>query len=405
VILTPRSAGTAERPRNRLFVERKRRKSVLTVFGTRPEVIKLAPVLRQLEKQSEVLRTINVASGQHADLVYPFVSMFGLRVDFDLCLMTAKQNPQAMLRRIVRGISDIIEREEPDCVLVQGDTTTALAGAIAGRQRGVRVAHVEAGLRSGNILSPYPEEMNRILITRLATLHFAATETNRDALLREGISENAVLVTGNPVVDALQMVLQAEEHLRDSNLLARTAHLKCIVLTTHRRESFGRVLKENLEVLRAFVQSHEDVVLVFPVHPNPNVEVPANEILAGNPRIILTRPLQYTEFIRLLAQSWLIVSDSGGVQEEVPSLGKPLLILRENTERPECVEAGLARLVGGRPETLMAMLEEAYQPNSWVNSVHETVNPFGRGDSAEQIVRCLSSLLQERTARCLSTES
>lgn len=393
MILTSRSAGTAERPRNLLFVERKRRKSVLTVFGNRREVIKLAPVLRRLEKQSEVIRTINVASGQHADLVYPFVNMFGLRVDFDLCLMMAKQNPQAMLRHIVRGVSDIIEREEPDCVLVQGDTTTALAGAIAGHQRGVRVAHVEAGLRSGNTLSPYPEEMNRILITRLATLHFAATETNRDALLREGISEKAVLVTGNTVVDAMQMVLQAEEHLRDSNSLAWTAHRKCIVLTTHRRESFGRIFKENLEVLRAFVESHEDVVLVFPVHPNPNVQVPANEILVGNPRIILTPPLQYTEFIRLLAQSWLIVSVSGGVQEEVPSLGKPLLILRENTERPECVEAGLARLVGGRPETLMAMLEEAYQPNSWMNSVHETVNPFGRGDSAEQIVRCLSSLL------------
>jgi UDP-N-acetylglucosamine 2-epimerase (non-hydrolysing) len=161
VILTSRSAGTAERPRNRLSVERKRRKSVFTVFGTRPEVIKLAPVLRQLEKQSEVIRTINIASGQHADLVYPLVDLFGIRVDFDLCPMVAKQNPQAMLPRVVRGVSDVLEREEPDCVLVQGDTTTALAGAIAGHQRGVPVAHEEAGLRSGNILSPYPEEMNR----------------------------------------------------------------------------------------------------------------------------------------------------------------------------------------------------------------------------------------------------
>ncbi len=389
---------------NPLPIGKKRRKSVLTLFGTRPEVIKLAPVIRQLEQNSKLIHTINVASGQHADLVAPFIELFGIRVDFDLHLMTENQRPEQLLRRIVRGVTDIANRELPDLIVVQGDTTTALAGAIVGHRLGLLVAHVEAGLRSGNILSPYPEEINRMSITRLATFHFATTETNRDSLLREGISESAAFVTGNPIVDALHMVLQWENQVSDSALAAKIAHRKCIVLTTHRRESFGRVLKDNLEVLRTFVQDHEDVVLVFPVHPNPNVKVPAYEILAGNPRIILTDPLPYAEFIHLVSRSWLVVSDSGGVQEEVPSLGKPLLILRENTERPECIEAGLAQLVGGRPEILMEMLLEAYQPHSWANSVHATVNPFGNGDSAPRIVDCLSSLLDGQSTQRLETQ-
>lgn len=399
----PMSCGASAFP-NRLLIEKKRKKSVLTLFGTRPEVIKLAPVIRQLERNSKFIRTINVASGQHADMVSPFVDLFEIRVDFELCRMKANQNPAKLLRCIVVELSNIVNRERPDVLVVQGDTTTALAGAIVGHRLDVPVAHVEAGLRSGNILSPCPEEMNRMVITRLATFHFAATERNRDSLLREGISGSAIFVTGNPIVDVLQTVLRTEKRVCDSDLLRRVAQRKCIVLTTHRRESFGRVFRKNLEVLRAFVQDYKDVVLVFPVHPNPNVRVPAYEILMGHPRIILTPPLPYVEFVHLLSQSWVVVSDSGGVQEEVPSLGKALLILRENTERPECIEAGLARLVGGRPETLKVMLEEAYQPNSWVNSVNKTANPFGSGDSAERIVSCLSLLLEASSKQCLSTE-
>jgi UDP-N-acetylglucosamine 2-epimerase (non-hydrolysing) len=383
----------------RPFERRRQRKTVLTLFGTRPEVIKLAPVIHQLEQRQESIRTINVASGQHSDLLYPVIEMFGIRVDIDLRLMTVDQDPGALCARIFGEVHAIVDNETPDLILVQGDTTTALAGALAGRRRGVPVGHVEAGLRSGNIRSPYPEEMNRRFISQLATYHFAATPGNRDTLLSEGIEDKVIFVTGNPVVDALQMVLRMGKPLCDQSLLIKIANRKCIVLTTHRRESFGRVLKENLQVLCRFVRDHDDVVLVFPLHPNPNVSGPAREICTGNPRIIITEPLQYRDFIHVLSRSWLIVSDSGGVQEEVPSLGKPLLILRENTERTECVEAGMARLVGGSSETLMAMLEEAYQEGSWVDSVHKVPNPFGNGDSAERIVQCVAKLLETPVAR------
>jgi UDP-N-acetylglucosamine 2-epimerase (non-hydrolysing) len=384
----------------RPLVGKRQRKSVLTLFGTRPEVIKLAPVIHQLEQRHESIRTINVTSGQHSDLLYPFIEMFGIRVDNDLRLMTVDQDPGALCARIFGEVHAIVDDENPDLILVQGDTTTALAGALVGRRRGVPVGHVEAGLRSGNILSPYPEEMNRRFISQLATYHFAATTGNKDALLSEGIAEKAIFVTGNPVVDAVQMVLQAVKPYCDETLLTKIGNRKCIVLTTHRRESFGQVLSENLQVLSRFVRDHEDVVLVFPLHPNPNVSGPAREICSGNPRIIITAPLQYRDFIHVLSRSWLIVSDSGGIQEEVPSLGKPLLILRENTERAECIEAGIARLVGGSSETLMAMLEEAYQEGSWVNSVHKVPNPFGNGDSGERIVECVAKLLETSVARC-----
>lgn len=378
-----------------------RRKSVLTLFGTRPEIIKLAPVVCALERRFESLRTVNVSSGQHAELLYPFVDLFGVRVDYDFRLMSERQSTNKLLGRVVSGVSEVVLREEPDLIVVQGDTSTALGGAIAGHNCRVPVAHVEAGLRSGNLSSPYPEEMHRVAITRLASIHFAATEQNRKTLLREGISEEAIFVTGNPIVDALQTVLRGKEgsqHL-NADLLKAIGGRKCIVLTTHRRESFGAILDENLRVLRAFVEEHEDVVLVLPIHPNPNVRIRAQEILGGHPRIILIPPLPYFDFIELVSRSWLVVSDSGGIQEEIPNVGKPLLVLRENTERPECMEAGLARLVGGRPGTLRVMLEEAYRPNSWVSSVHKIANPFGDGQSGERIANRIVSWLRGQHVR------
>ena len=264
--------------------QKKPRKRVLTLFGTRPEVIKLAPVIYQLEEMRESIRTINVTSGQHSDLLYPSIEMFGIRVDIDLKLMTVDQEPSAIFGRIFGGLDQIVDDESPDLILVQGDTTTALAGALVGNQRHIPVAHVEAGLRSGNLLSPYPEEMNRRFITRLATYHFAATTKNRETLLQEGISEKAIFVTGNPVVDALQMVLKNTKPFCAPSLLAKIADRKCIVLTTHRRESFGRVLADNLQVLCRFVRDHEDVILVFPMHPNPNVNGPAKRDLCRQPK-------------------------------------------------------------------------------------------------------------------------
>ena len=269
---------------------------------------------------------------------------------------------------------------------------------MAAFHRGIPVGHVEAGLRSGDRLSPFPEEMNRRVITQLATLHFAATPGNRDVLLREGVPDAAVFVTGNPVVDALEAILQKVSGSTAVNsILAATDGLKRIVLTTHRRESFGGYMATSLEVLRRFVETHDDVALLFPVHPNPVVVETTKRVLGQHPRIHLIAPLNYEEFVLLLSRAWLIVSDSGGVQEEAPTLGKPLIILRENTERPEAVQCGIARLVGSRPERLASLLEEAAHPRSWAHETEKIRNPFGNGDAGVRIVDVITSHLFDPT--------
>lgn len=375
------------------------RKKILTIFGTRPEAIKLAPVIHQLEMMSDVFQTINITTAQHTDLLYPLVRLFGIRLDYDLSIMEHNQALNQLCARVLVALESILSEERPDLLLVQGDTTTAMAGALAGFHQGIPVGHVEAGLRSHNPRSPYPEEMNRRLITNLASYHFAATAYNRETLLAEGVGQQAVFVTGNPVIDSLNMILKKSEASVESQELFRaTEGLRPIVLTTHRRESFGRKMLQNLRVIRRFVETHDDVALVFPVHPNPAVVRAANAILSGHPRIHLIGPLHYDQFIRICARAWLIVSDSGGVQEEAPTLGKPLLILRENTERPEGVESGIARLVGNNSKRLEMLLEEAYEHGSWAERVEKTENPFGQGDSGQRIARIIAEVLGAGTA-------
>lgn len=367
---------------------------ILTVFGTRPEIIKLAPVIQEFERFPGSFQTTNIASSQHTSLLHPFAEKFGIRIDHDLDVMRPNQSPHEVAARVLGSLHPLLESEKPDILLVQGDTTTTLAGALAGFYSGVPVAHVEAGLRTGNSLSPFPEEMNRRLVTRLATLHFAATEHNRDTLLREGIHDDAILVTGNPVVDALHLIIDMPG--RDGPLeevLQGTVGTRRIVLTTHRRESLGKTMRRNLGVLSDFVTRHEDTSLIFPVHPNPSVRDSACRVLTGQERVHLIDPLDYEDFVRLMANSWLIVSDSGGVQEEAPTLGKPVLILRENTERPEAVEAGVAKLVGGDPDTLAKILDEVDADPSWIESVKEIDNPFGDGRSARRIVSGVATFL------------
>jgi UDP-N-acetylglucosamine 2-epimerase (non-hydrolysing) len=385
-------------------IDRPRRK-LLTVFGTRPEAIKLAPVLQHLQAFNDSFQTINVASGQHTDLLHPFVRLLDIRIDYDLHAMRPNQTPNQVCSRVLAALDRVLSREQPDLILVQGDTTTTLAGALAGFHRFIPVAHVEAGLRSGCLHSPYPEEMNRRLITGLAAYHFAATPCNRDLLLAEGVPPDAIYVTGNPVIDSLKMVLEnATSNAFVGALLRRTEGLRRVVLTTHRRESFGEVLAENLRVVRRFVETHEDVAVIFPVHLNPAVARPARELLSGHPRIHLIEPLNYDDFIVLLSHAWLIVSDSGGVQEEAPTLGKPLLILRENTERPEAIKAGIARLIGGCPARLAEMLDEAAASGSWVEHVKKVENPFGEGDSGKRIAAILAQLLSVPVRQALAVE-
>jgi len=368
-------------------------KKVLSLFGTRPEVIKLAPVIRQLERLP-FFHTVNVTSAQHTDLLYPFVRLFNLRIDYDLQVMQAEQTPNQVCARVLGALESLLVREQPDLILVQGDTTTALAGALAGFHHRLPVAHVEAGLRSGDPHNPYPEEMNRRLISQLATYHFAATLWNRDNLLAEGIATAQVFVTGNPVVDALHTIVTSDDNAPTlAPVLTETASLKRIVLTTHRRESFGAAMSDNLRVLRHFVETRQDIALLFPVHPNPEVRRQATALLSQHPRIYLLPPLDYPTFLSLLSQAWLIVSDSGGIQEEAPTLRKPVLVLRETTERPEAIAAGVARLVGGCPQRLANMLEEVYRDSSWMAALQTCENPFGRGDSGRRVAQTIAGLL------------
>jgi UDP-N-acetylglucosamine 2-epimerase (non-hydrolysing) len=320
---------------------------VLAVFGTRPEAIKLAPVLHSLRLRSSI-QTIVVGTGQHTDLLYPFLEQFGIKLDFDLQVMRPDQAPSEV------------------CFY-----------------HGIPVAHVEAGLRSGNVYSPFPEEMNRQLISRIATYHFAATELNRQTLLAEGVPDDHIFVTGNPVVDSLHSMLartQPSPALRQ--VLSATSGQRLIVLTTHRRESFGDTMRQHLRALRHFVESHLDLSLV---HPNPNVGAAARAELEGGPRIHLIAPLDYSDFIQLMQHAWLLVSDSGGIQEEAPTLKKPLLVLRENTERQEVVDAGVAILVGNTPGRLSALLEKTYADPAWEERVKAATNPFGDGSAGSKI--------------------
>lgn len=358
---------------------------VVCAFGTRPEVIKFLPVLREFARHPSI-RTVNVLTSQHTDLIAPLLDLWGIGADHDLQVMKAGQGLNALMSRIQSRMDSVLERENPDIVLVQGDTTTSLAASLAAWHRGIPVGHIEAGLRSGARDTPFPEEMNRRLTSSIATLHFAPTERNANALRLEGVPEGSIVRSGNPIVDAVRLIL--EEQSPSPWVLDLVESLKdyrIVVATTHRRESFGRVMSDRLQELRAFVERHQDVCLLFPVHSNPAVMRVAKDLLGDAERVHLVEPLSYPDFLYCLANSWLIVSDSGGIQEEAPSLGKPLLIIRGNTERPETIECGIARLIGEDPLRLRAELEEAAISNSWVSRIEPVANPFGNGDSAQKI--------------------
>lgn len=371
---------------------------ILVLFGTRPEAVKLAPVIYELKKQK--FPTVVVCSSQHTDLLAPFLQIFNLDFDYDLKAMRENQTPTEVAARVLSAFDGILEIEKPELILVQGDTTTALAGALAAFNRKIKIGHVEAGLRSGDLHSPFPEEMNRRLISQMATLHFAATARNTENLLAENIGNKQIFQTGNTVVDALHSVLEKLKPSRKiKKLIVETKNSKRILLTTHRRESFGETISENLRVLSEFVEKKDDVCLIFPVHPNPNVRKVTNKFLSGRKRVFLLDPLDYVDFVFLMKNSWLIISDSGGVQEEAPSLGKPLLVLRENTERTEAVEAGTAKLVGKSAKNLAKMLEENYNKQDWIRAVKRIKNPFGDGTAAKQIVKILEKNFTVRSAK------
>jgi UDP-N-acetylglucosamine 2-epimerase (non-hydrolysing) len=357
----------------------------LFVLGTRPEAIKLCPLILRL-KASDRFSVRVCVTGQHREMLDQVLRVFQVRPDYDLNLMTPGQTLLQLTSRILSALEPVFEQEHPDVVLVQGDTTTTFCGALAAFYHGAAVAHVEAGLRTGDWKQPFPEEMNRVLAGRLTSLHFAATEWAAGNLRREGVDPAAICVTGNTGIDA---VLWVRDRLESGGLTpvllpGLDPKKKLIVVTAHRRESFGTGFEHICKALAALARK-PDVQLVYPVHPNPNVQDPVNRWLRGQPNVLLIPPLDYVPFVDLMRRAYILITDSGGIQEEGPSLGKPVLVLREKTERPEAVEAGTVRLVGTHEHRILeeaSRLLDDYDAHNAMTRVH---NPYGDGHACERI--------------------
>jgi UDP-N-acetylglucosamine 2-epimerase (non-hydrolysing) len=362
---------------------------VLSVFGTRPEAVKMAPVVEQLRRAPGVEARVCVTA-QHRQMLDQVLRLFDITPEFDLDLMEPDQALPELTAAVFRGLDPVLEQWRPDWVLVQGDTTTVMAAALLAYYRRIRLGHVEAGLRTGDKWQPFPEEINRRVAGVVADLHFAPTERARGNLLREGVPSDCIVVTGNPVIDALQSIVARPYDEATGPLAAMPSDRRVILLTAHRRENFGAPLEAIFTAVKQLAIRYRDSVhIVYPVHLNPNVRRPAERLLGGVANITLVDPLDYLPMVHLLKRCHLVLTDSGGLQEEAPALGKPVLVLRQVTERPEAIEAGTARLVGTDPQRIEAETRRLLDdPEAYAAMAH-AVNPFGDGHAAERIVQAL----------------
>jgi UDP-N-acetylglucosamine 2-epimerase (non-hydrolysing) len=366
--------------------------TIVLVMGTRPEAIKLAPLVAELRRRPKVMLRV-VTTGQHRDLLDQVLATFSIVPDDDLDVMQPEQSLADLSGRVLSGMDRLLTRSTPDAVVVQGDTTTAFICALAAWYRRVPVAHVEAGLRSGSAADPFPEEMNRRLTGRVAALHFAPTDRARRALLDEGVSADTIFVTGNTVVDALLSITQSEAYKSIALPVPTEDGTRLLLVTLHRRESWGEPLAGMCRALRTILESRPDVRIVFPVHANPAVQRTVREQLGGNDRIALMPPVDYFTFIKLMEASWLVLTDSGGVQEEAPVLGRPVFVLRETTERPEAIECGVARAVGTDPDAIVRHTLALLDNPGEHAAMARTVSPFGDGHAAPRIADILEARL------------
>lgn len=362
---------------------------VMTVFGTRPEGIKMAPIIKVMEKTCEIENIICITA-QHREMLDQVLNLFEIQPHYDLNIFKPGQSLTEITVKALEGLERVIEKEKPHVLLVQGDTSTVFAGALAAFYQKVKIGHVEAGLRSGNLYSPYPEEANRKLTGILTDFHFAPTKTNRDNLLREGYPEEKIFITGNTVIDALQYAVR-EDYTFDLQLLNDIDYQnkKVILLTSHRRENIGKPMENIFKAVNEIALKNEDVEVVFPIHLNPKVREIANKVFHGNSRVHLIEPLDYEPFTNLMAKSYLVVTDSGGLQEEAPSLGKPVLVVRRETERPEGIEAGTAKLVGTDYENIYREIDILIKDEGEYKKMANAVNPYGDGKASERIVDIL----------------
>lgn len=353
----------------------------MTIFGTRPEAIKMAPLVNQL-KHEEALEPVVVVTAQHREMLDAVLETFDIQPDYDLDIMKAGQTLSDITSRVLKGLEAIIQQEKPDMILVHGDTMTAFASGLAAFYNQVAIGHVEAGLRTWNKYSPYPEEMNRQMISCLSDIHFAPTKQAKANLLKENIPSAKVVITGNTAIDAMNTTIQKDYH---SEVMKRHKDKRVILLTAHRRENLGEPMAHIFSAARRLVEAHEDVVLVYPMHKNPKVREIAQQYLSDHDRIELIEPLDVVDFHNFAHQSYLILTDSGGIQEEAPSLGKPVLVLRDTTERPEGVEAGTLKLTGTDEEDVYREAELLLTNQALYQQMSETANPYGDGKASKRI--------------------
>ncbi|MBA3036798.1 MAG: UDP-N-acetylglucosamine 2-epimerase (non-hydrolyzing) [Desulfobacterium sp.] len=373
---------------------------VLFVFGTRPEAIKMAPVIKECERNADSIDIHICVTAQHREMLDQVLGLFDINPHYDLDIMTKKQSLTDLTAHVLLGVARVLEREKPDVVFVQGDTTTTCAAAQAAFYLKIPVAHIEAGLRTNNKYSPFPEEINRRITSVMADLHFPPTEGAKRNLLAEGFEEASIFVTGNTVIDALKWVLTKHNaptvnekwqlwFLSEHNICLSN-QIRTILVTGHRRESFGDGFHRICRALRILANNNDDIRIVYPVHLNPNVQEPVYSILGDMDNIHLIPPLDYEPFVFLMSQSYIILTDSGGIQEEAPTLGVPVLVMRDTSERPEGIEAGSARLVGTDVETIVLETQKLLGNANEYKCVSKVVNPYGDGKASERIVKVIS---------------
>lgn len=366
------------------------KKKVILVFGTRPEAIKMAPLVLKF-REDQRFDTKVLVTAQHREMLDQVLSIFNITPDFDLNLMKPGQTLTDVTCNVLKGVGEILQQEKPDVVFVHGDTATSTAAALAAFYQQIPVGHVEAGLRTGNIYSPFPEEMNRKLTGAMATYHFAPTETSKNNLLKESVDEKDISVTGNTVIDALHWVKNKieKDHIDFSELEAVDFSRRIVLITGHRRENFGEGFINICNAIKELAETNPDCEFVYPVHLNPNVRKPVNEILRGINNVKLIEPLEYQPFVKLMSASYLVLTDSGGIQEEAPSLGKPVLVMRDTTERPEAVDAGTVKLVGTDLSKIKESVQELLNSEEAYKEMSRAHNPYGDGAACARIIEAV----------------
>jgi len=361
---------------------------ILIVFGTRPEVIKLAPVIQEFKKHPARFRCKVCVTGQHRQMLDPLLQLFNIHADYDLNIMQENQNLEYLTTRVLHEVGEIVDQEKPDYLFVQGDTTTAMAASLAAFYRKIKIAHVEAGLRTFDKSHPYPEEVNRRVIDSVSDLYFAHTQTAKQNLVNEGVAPEKIEITGNTVIDALLETVKKKFNFKGTPLEGVSANgRKIILVTAHRRENFGEPIKNICNAIKETAKRfHSEVSFVYPVHLNPNIQKPAYSILGDIDNVLLTEPLEYLPLVHLLKSSYFVLTDSGGLQEEAPSLGKPVLVLRQTTERPEGVKAGCVEVIGTESLTVIRKVEELLEDKKKYTTMSRAVNPYGDGKASGRIV-------------------